>query len=112
MANNDQAPCFIVIGIVIIVMTLIIWWSPFFLIIGVGFIFGGICLAQQKVKRTGYANQTPSYQAQPVIQQSAPVAAATVPPQPVIEPERAKFCPHCGSPASDNFCSSCGSKIE
>lgn len=112
MASDDQGPCFIVIGIVIIVMTLIIWWSPFFLIIGIGFIFGGICLSQQQVKRTTAASQAPSYQAQPAVEQSNPVAPVPAPPQAVIESEKAKFCPHCGSPVTGDYCESCGANID
>ena len=112
MASDDQGPCFIVIGIIIIVMTFVIWWNIFFLIIGVGFIMGGICLSQQKVKKTAFISQSPSNQPQPAVQQTAPSTPAPPPPQPVKEPEKAKFCPHCGSPATENFCKSCGVKID
>ena len=117
MGNNDQGSCFCVIGIIIIVMTFVIWFNFFFLIIGVGFIMGGICLSQQKVKKAAYSSPTPSYQAQPVVQQSAPVASVPArqiePPQPeIFEPETHKFCPHCGSPATENICQTCGSKID
>jgi membrane protease subunit (stomatin/prohibitin family) len=114
MASDDQGPCFIVIGIVIIAMSFIIWWNLFIFIMGVGFIMGGICLSQQKVKRDTAASQTSTNQAQPAVQQTAPAAPAPAPapPQPVIEPEKAKFCPHCGSPANENFCEACGAKID
>ncbi len=110
MANDDQAPCFFVIGIVIIVMTFVIWFNFFFVIIGVGFILGGICLSQQKAKRVALTNQSTSSQPQTIVQQTATPAPA--PPQPAQEPEKAKFCPHCGSPATENFCESCGAQID
>ena len=110
MANDDQGACFFVIGIVIIVMTFVIWWSPFFLIVGVGFIIGGICLSQQKAKRVALTSQSTSSQPQSLIQQTA--TPVPVPPQPVQEPEKAKFCPHCGNPATENFCEACGAQID
>jgi len=117
MGNDDQGSCFCVIGIIILVMTFVIWFNFFFVIIGIGFILGGICLSQQKVKKSTYSSPTPTYQAQPTVQQPAPATTAPVPepepPQPVvIEPEKHKFCPHCGSPATDNICQTCGSKID
>ena len=108
MASNDQGSCFCVIGIIIIVFNFVFWWSIFFIIIGVGFIMGGICLSQQK-KKTALTSQSPS---QPAVQQTAPSTPAPPPPQPVKEPEKAKFCPHCGSPATENFCETCGAKID
>lgn len=117
MGSDDQGPCFITIGIIIIVMTFIIWFNFFFLIIGVGFIMGGICLSQQKVKKTTYSSTTPSYQQQPVVQQ-APQTEALANPQPqppqpkTTEPELHKFCPHCGSPTTEDLCQTCGVKVD
>ena len=108
MANDDQGSCFCVIGIIIIVFTFVFGLGFFILIIGVGFIMGGICISQQK-KKAALTSQTPSYQPQPAVQQTAPSTFAPPPPQPV---EKAKFCPHCGSTASENFCESCGAKID
>ena len=93
-------------------MTFVIGLNFFFFIIVFGFIMGGICLSQQKVKKTAVTSQSPSYQPQPAVQQTAPSTPAPPPPQPVKELEKAKFCPHCGSPATDNFCKSCGVKID
>ncbi|MBA7623869.1 hypothetical protein ES703_31268 [subsurface metagenome] len=110
MASNDQGSCFCVIGIIIVVFTFVFGLGFFFLIIGGGFFIAGICLSQQK-KKAALTSQTPS---QPAVQQTAPStpAPAPPPPQPVKEPEKAKFCPHCGSPATENFCETCGAKID
>ena len=111
MAQDDQSACFCVIGIIIIVMTFVIWFNFFFVIIGIGFIMAGICMSQQKVKKAAYTSP------QPAVQQPAPVtptpAPQPEPPQPVaVEPEMHKFCPHCGSPATENICQTCGAKID
>lgn len=116
MASDDQGPCFIVIGIVIIVATFIIWFSPFFLLIGIGFFMAGICLSHQKKKGAAYTTPLTSYQQQTGVQQPTQnVSIATPqpqPPQPVKEIEKHKFCPHCGNPAAQNFCENCGAKID
>jgi hypothetical protein len=115
MANDDQGPCFIVIGIIIIVMSFVLFFNFFFIIIGAGFIMAGCCFSSQQQKRATQSTQTTTYQPAPVAPQptqTAPVAEPEPPAPKVNNLEKHKFCPYCGSSASDNVCDNCGAKID
>ncbi|TFG07006.1 MAG: hypothetical protein EU539_06170 [Promethearchaeota archaeon] len=113
MSNDEQAPCFIVIGIIILVMTFVIYFNFFFIIIGAGFILAGCCLSSQQQKRAAATSTTTPNTTQPV--QSAPVtqpAPASPPLSEVKKEEKHKYCPYCGSHTTDNVCDNCGAKID
>jgi hypothetical protein len=93
-------------------MTFIIWFNFFFVIIGIGFIMGGICLSQQKVKRTAFTSSTAASQTSTEVQQTPQPVPAQPAPTPVAQPEEHRFCPHCGNPAEGEFCATCGAKID
>jgi hypothetical protein len=115
MASNDIGPCFIVIGIVFIVLDFIMFYTLYFTLMGVFFICMGCAASHKKVTATPkYTSPAISQQtSQPVYQKSA----SPVQPIPEIkksEPilEKHKYCPYCGEIANGDYCSECGEKID
>ena len=103
--QQDQGPCFLVIGIVFFIVGL--WWLWPLAFIGGLFFFIGLCIIcqeQNKAKTQPAPEPVAQPAAQPVAQ---PVAQPA--PQPHLEQ---KFCPHCGAKTIGDICSDCGSPID
>lgn len=113
-ADEDPAPCLIVIGIVMAVFDVIIIESGYLVYVGGFLIFLGIVAAiatnnqRQKAARTTFVQPQPAQPAQPVFQPPPPQEVAT-PPTP---PEVHKFCPYCGKSTTGQFCPECGQEID
>ena len=105
---GSQGGCFVVIGILMIVAGFL-WWWPFF-IMGVLFLFCGIC-SSSKSKRKTAQQATPTVTQQPAPQ---PVQQAAVAPVPEKPPAIPRYCPDCGAAlsAEKKFCSFCGKEID
>lgn len=110
MPNEEPGPCFIVIGIVIIVFDVIIIESTYLMYLGGFFIFLGIIAAitsskkTQKTMTTGVAQ--PHEEQQTV--QSSPQNVQVFEAPPAVP----KFCPHCGKKTTSEICPECGKKID
>jgi len=100
--QQQQGPCFLVMGIVLLVVGF--WWFWPLAVMGGIFFMIGICLISQQSKTT--ASQT----AQQTAQQ--PVAQPVAQPAPVQIPESHQFCPHCGAQTKGKYCTACGSEID
>ncbi len=110
MADEDPAPCLIVIGIVMAVFDYVIIESGYLVYVGGFLIFLGIIAAiasnnqRQKAARTNIVQPQPP---QPVVQ--APPQEFRLPTPP---PEVHKFCPYCGKSTTGQFCPECGQEID
>ena len=114
MADEEAAPCLIVIGIVMAVADVIIIESGYLVYVGGFFIFLGIIIAiatnsqRQRAATTKPIQTQPAQPAQPVVQ--APPQEVIIPsPSP---PEAHKFCPYCGKSTTGQFCPECGQEID
>ena len=118
MANDDPAPCFIVMGIVMIVFDIMIIESEYLVYIGGFFVFLGIVSAivtenqKQKTLRTSPVQSQPTQQEvqKPPQNIIAPPPALEFVPEPV--PESHKFCPYCGKNTNLKVCPDCGKEID
>lgn len=110
---GSQGGCFVVIGILMIVAG-IFWWLPL-AVMGVLFLFCGIC-SSSKSKRKTAQQATPTVTQHPAPQQPAPqpVQQAAVAPVPEKPPAIPSYCPDCGAAlsAEKKFCSFCGKEID
>lgn len=110
MPNEDPAPCFIVIGIVLIVFDVIMIESTYLIYLGGFFIFLGIIAAittnkkTQKTITTGIAHSHEEQQTVQYFPQNVEVYEEI--------PAVHKFCPHCGRNATSEICPECGKKID
>jgi len=112
-ADEDPAPCLIVIGIVMAVFDVIIIESGYLVYVGGFLIFLGIVAAiatnnqRQKAARTTIVQNQTVIQPQPVVQAPPQEVRAPSPP-----PEVHKFCPYCGKSTTGQFCPECGQEID
>ena len=110
MPNEEPGPCFIVIGIIIIVFDIIIIESTYLMYFGGFFIFLGIIAAittskkTQKVMTTGVVHAHKEQQTVQYVPQNVQVYAEP--------PAVHKFCPHGGKSTTSEICSQCGKKID
>lgn len=110
MPNKDPAPCFIVIGIVIIVFDLIIIESSYLIYLGGFFIFLGIIAGVTTVKKTQKTITTNPVQSH-IEQQSVQYVPQNI--EKIEETHLShKFCPYCGNNTTSEICSACGKKID
>ena len=110
MPNEEPGPCFIVIGIVIIVFDIIIIESTYLIYFGGLFIFLGIIAAITTAKKTQKATTTEVvyHQEEQQIVQISPQNVQVLKEPPAVH----KFCPHCGKNTTSEICSECGKKID
>lgn len=115
--QQEQAPCFLVIGIVFFVVG-VVWFWPLAVFGGLFFIIGICIICQEQQKAT--AKAAPQTLTQPVAQPT-PQPVAQPAPQPVAQPApqsapqpqmEQKFCPHCGAKTTGKYCNECGSEID
>ena len=110
MPNEEPGPCFIVIGIIVIVFDIIIIESTYLMYFGGFFIFLGIIAAittskkTQKVMTTGVVHAHKEQQTVQYVPQNVQAYAEP--------PAVHKFCPHCGKSTTSEICSECGKKID
>ena len=101
MPQQETAPCFIVIGIVMIVF-------------GGVFLFLGILMAiiENNTKQKAMKKNM----IQPQIQPHSPQQAPIIPIQniKIVEepPKQHKYCPYCGKETSSEICPDCGKEID
>jgi len=110
MPNEEPGPCFIVIGIVIIVFDIIIIESTYLMYFGGFFIFLGIIAAITSAKKTQKTMTTGvvhSHEEQQTVQFSPQNVKVFEEP-----PAVPKFCPHCGKNTTSEICPECGKKID
>ena len=116
MADEDPAPCLIVIGIVMVVFDYIIIESGYLIYVGGFLIFLGVVVAiatnnqKQKAARTNIVQPQPSQSPQPIQQVVQPPPQEFRSPSP--PPEVHKFCPFCGKSTTGQFCPECGQEID
>jgi len=120
MAQEDPAPCFIVIGLVMVVFDIIIIESTYLAVFGGVLLFLGILIAviennkkQQAMKRGSIQQQIqPQYQIPP----QTPTQIPEIPIQTEIivqqPPRKHQFCPYCGKDTSLEICPDCGKEID
>ena len=110
MANEEPAPCFIFLGIVMIVFDLIIINTTYLMYLGGIFIFLGIVFAIITNNRTQQIMTTGVVQSQ-TEQQLVQIPLRNVE-KFVNPPELHKFCPYCGKNTTSEICPECGQKID
>ena len=111
MGSQDQGGCFAVLGILMIVAGFL-WWWPLF-VMGVLFLICGI-VSSSKSKQGTAQQVTPTFtqQAAPQQPKSQPIQQTAVAPVPEKTQAIHRYCPDCGAPTTEKFCSFCGKKIE
>jgi len=110
MADEEAAPCLIVIGIVMAVFDVIIIESGYLVYVGGFFIFIGIIMAIATANKAQRGTPTRTVQPQPpqqVVQQPPQEVRIPSPPPPEVH----KFCPFCGKKTASKFCPECGQEI-
>jgi len=116
MAQEDPAPCFIVIGIVMVVFDIIIIESTYLAVFGGVLLFLGILIAviennkkQQAMNKGNIQQQIQTqYQTPPQTPEVSIKTELTVQ-QP---PRKHQFCPYCGKETSLEICPDCGKEID
>ena len=107
MPQQQQGPCFLVMGIVLMVVGF--WWFWPLAVMGGIFFIIGICVISQEANKAKAQTQP----AQPVSQLATqPVSQPVAQPAPAPVTETARFCPHCGAKTTGSYCSECGSEID
>ena len=113
MPQQESAPCFIVVGIVMIVFDIILIESTYMAVFGGFFLFLGILIAiiennaKQKALRgkTNQPHSTAPQQQHPTLPiQNVPIVKES--------PRQHKFCPYCGRETSLEICPDCGKDVD
>lgn len=110
MPNEDPAPCFIVIGIVLIVFDIIMIESTYLMYLGGFFIFLGIIAGittakkTQKIMTTEIVHSQDEQQTVQYFPQSVEAFEETL----AVH----KFCPYCGKNTISEICPECGKNID
>jgi len=115
MAQEESAPCFIVIGILMIVFDIFIIESTYIAVFGGVFLFLGIIIAivENNKKQQALRGKTSQSQIQPPPPQQAPRIPVQYDVITVKEPPiQHKFCPYCGKETSSEICPDCGKEID
>ena len=118
MADEEPAPCLIVVGIVMVVFDIIVIESTVLTYVGGFMVFLGIVIAiftEQLKQKSASARATRSQQNQQVVQtppqyqpQISPQNVEITPPPPQLH----RFCPYCGTSTNLEICPDCGEKID
>lgn len=120
MAQEDPAPCFIVIGIVMFVFDLVIIESTYLMVLGGFFVFLGIMFSITMNNRKQKSMASGGVQAQPqqhVAQQQVELQEITQ--EPIQDfrrieelPQQHIYCPYCGRETTADTCPDCGKQID
>ncbi|MFX1313171.1 MAG: hypothetical protein ACFFHD_11245 [Promethearchaeota archaeon] len=110
MVNEEPGPCFVFLGIVMIVFDFIIINSTFLMYFGGFFIFLGIIFAIIENKKTQKKITTN------IVQSQTEQQLVQIKHQNLIKfeqsPESHEFCPYCGKNTISEICPECGQKID
>jgi hypothetical protein len=120
MGSDDTGPCFIVIGIILIVFDFVMFYTLYFTLLGVFFICMGCAASHKKLHPTPkysqptYQQTAPQQTTQPINQITQPIYQQPTPEVRKIEKaiEKHQFCPYCGAIANGDYCAECGEKID